>query len=395
MANEFSNNAKVKILATEIYNNTPYLKKAKSYIPQEQMVGKKYGNTYEVYIPDPGKARIAKASDGKAGLSANVQDIKEVKYRINLEAALDEVELDEWEKLGDIESFTDQVAIPRGRNMAQTIEKYAVEKTVFDAAQAVVGTKSLATIAKANGKLAKVGNAGSKVTYIDPVVGSEIAAVAAGQIKNDEIVSKLYKDAAIGTFAGVPVVSEMYMPKINSTTGDAIEATLTATSDGKGFAPLTSVSFSGQVGVPYSASNLFVVDKNGIQTNEPYCVIPLTTAGNIHELRVEFEGENLGNANAWMPKSTSSTTPTFVNMLTTGKDYTVVQSRQADAVAFDDYEFGKIPGSEMEKAEKEAITLQTYKFGNGNDFSTLVRLVAPFAVGMPDNRSSVLAYIEA
>ena len=39
MANEFSNNAKTKIIAAEIYNEMPYLKKAKSYIPQEQMVG--------------------------------------------------------------------------------------------------------------------------------------------------------------------------------------------------------------------------------------------------------------------------------------------------------------------------------------------------------------------
>ena len=35
MANEFSNNAKTKIIAAEIYNEMPYLKKAKSYIPQE------------------------------------------------------------------------------------------------------------------------------------------------------------------------------------------------------------------------------------------------------------------------------------------------------------------------------------------------------------------------
>ena len=67
MANEFSNNAKTKVIAQEIANEMPYLRKAKSYIPQEQMVGKKYGNEYTVYIPDPGKARIAKASDGKIG----------------------------------------------------------------------------------------------------------------------------------------------------------------------------------------------------------------------------------------------------------------------------------------------------------------------------------------
>ena len=189
MANEFSNNAKTKIIAQEVANEMPYLRKAKSYIPQEQMVGKKYGNEYTVYIPDPGKARIAKASDGRAGLAANVEEIKEVRYPIACEAGLSDVELDEWEKCGDIESFTDQIGIPHARNIAQTIEKYAVDKTIFDASQAVVGTQSLATIAKANGLLKKAGNAGSKVTYIDGVIGNEIAAQAAGQIKNDAVVN--------------------------------------------------------------------------------------------------------------------------------------------------------------------------------------------------------------
>ena len=32
--------------------------------------------------------------------------------------------------------------------------------------------------------------------------------------------------------------------------------------------------------------------------------------------------------------------------------------------------------------------------GNGETLTTLVRLVAPFAVGMPEPRSSVLAYME-
>lgn len=390
MANTFSNNKKVKLISNVVYDEMPYLKKAKSYIPQDQMEGKKFGNEYDVYIPDPGKARIAKASDGRTGLSAQVGDIKEVKYHISCEAGLSDAQLDEWEKFGDIESFTDQIAIPHGRNIAQTIEKYAVDKTVFNAAQAVVGTKSLATIAKANGKLKKAGNAGSKVTYIDPVLGADIAAAAAGQIKNDEIAKELYKDASIGTFAGVPVVAEPYMPKITSTSADAIAVSLVANGS-VGFQPITAVSISGQPGVPYKATGLKVVDKNGIQTNEDYVVIPTTTAGEIPELRIEFEGENGGNCNAWVPTGTVSLT--FENMLTTGTTYDVVQSRTTDAVAYDTYKFGKIPGAELATEKKEAVTIQTYQFGDGNTLSTLVRLVAPFAVGMPDARQSVLAYM--
>ena len=389
MANEFSNNAKTKIIAQEVVNEMPYLRKAKSYIPQEQMVGKKYGNTYTVYIPDPGKARIAKASDGRNGLSAQVEEIKEVRYPISCEAGLSEVMLDEWEKFGDIESFTDQVAMPHARNLAQTIEKYAVDKTVFDASQAVVGKATLSTIAEANGKLKKAGNAGSKVTYIDGVIGNKIAANAAGQIKNDAIVNDLYKDAAIGKFASIPVVECNYMPKVVGSS--AASFSVTVTTGDKGFGPITSGVLVGAAGTPFKAAGLKLVDKNGIQTNEDYVVIPKAD-GSIPELRVEFEGKNNGNANAWVP--TGTTALNFTTMLADGKTYNVVQSRTTDAIAYDAYQFGNIPSSEMTVEKKDEVTLQTYKFGNGETLTTLVRLVAPFAVGLPDARSSVLAYME-
>lgn len=385
MANEFSNNAKTKIIAQEIVNEMPYLKKAKSYIPQEQMVGKKYGNTYTVYIPDPGKARIAKASDGRNGLSAQVDEIKEVRYPIACEAGMSDVMLDEWEKFGDIESFTDEIALPHARNLAQTIEKYAVEKTVFDASQAVVGKATLSTIAEANGKLKKAGNAGSKVTYIDGVIGNKIAANAAGQIKNDAIVNDLYKDAAIGKFASIPVVECNYMPKVVGSS--AASFTVAVTTGAKGFEPIVSGTLVGAAGTPFKATGLKLVDKNGIQTNEDYVVIPKAD-GSIPELRVEFEGMNNGNANAWVPTGTSSLT--FTTMLEDGKTYDVVQSRTTDAVAYDSYKFGNVPSCEQEVQKKEALTLQTYKWGNGETLTTLVRLVAPFAVRT--SRSSFFSF---
>ena len=67
-------------------------------------------------------------------------------------------------------------------------------------------------------------------------------------------------------------------------------------------------------------------------------------------------------------------------MLADGKTYNVVQSRTTDAVAYDAYQFGNIPASEMTVEKKDEVTLQTYQFGNGETLTTLVRLVAPFAV---------------
>jgi hypothetical protein len=237
--------------------------------------------------------------------------------------------------------------------------------------------------------LKKAGNVGSKVTYIDPVVGNDIAATAAGQIKNDAIVNDLYKDAAIGKFAGIPVVEEQYMPRV--TGSSAASFSVTVTTGDKGFEPIVSGTLVGAAGTPFKATGLKLVDKNGIQTNEDYVVIPKAD-GSIPELRVEFEGMNNGNANAWVPTGTTSLT--FSTMLEDGKTYSIAQSRTTDAVAYDSYKFGNIPSCEQETANKEAITLQTYKWGNGETLTTLYRLVAPFAVGLPDARSCVLSYIE-
>ena len=139
----FSNNKKVKMIATAVYANCPYLKKAHSYVPMDQMENKKYGNKYSVYIPDPGKTRIASASAGKSGLAAQYDAINEIEYEIVCDAALNDCELTLWNKFGDIESFKDQIALPHGRSVARGVEKAAIDKTVFQASQAVVGTAGL------------------------------------------------------------------------------------------------------------------------------------------------------------------------------------------------------------------------------------------------------------
>ena len=95
---------------------------------------------------------------------------------------------------------------------------------------------------------------------------------------------------------------------------------------------------------------------------------------------------------AWVP--TGTTALNFTPMLENGKTYNVVQSRTTDAIAYDNYQFGNIPASEMTVEKKDAVTLQTYKFGDGQTLTTLVRLVAPFACGCPEPRSCVLAYME-
>lgn len=392
----FSNNKKVKMIATAVYANCPYLKKAHSYISADQMEGKKYGNKYTVYIPDPGKTRIASATAGKSGLAAQYDAINEVEYQIVCDAALNDCELSLWNKLGDVESFKDQIALPKGRSVARGVEKAAIDKTVFQASKAVIGSKSLETLSEAQGALDMTGAVGNKVTFINPMVGNAIAAKALGAFNNPDIAKDLYRDNWLGKYGASTIVTESYMPTIVADSSRTASVTLTAvTTDGEivGFEPIVKVTGTAKEGDVFKVEGLKMVDKNGTQVDADYDII-VGKNGAIPELRIEIEGKSCNNANAWVAEGTDSLTLTYA--LEDGKKYAVTQCRIDTAVAFDSYKFAELPGTKMttEKFEDSAIEVQCYEGGNIDTFTSGVRIVVPFAVGLPDPREAVLAYIE-
>ena len=392
----FSNNKKVKMIATAVYANCPYLKKAHSYIPKDQMENKKYGNKYSVYIPDPGKTRIVSSTAGKSGLAAQYDSINEIEYEIVCDAALNDCELTLWNKFGDMESFKDQIALPHGRSVARGVEKAAIDKTVFQASQAVVGVAGLEILSEAQGALDMTGAVGNKVTFINPTVGTKIAAKALGAFNNPDISKELYRDNWLGKYGASTIVTESYMPVVVGSSASTAAVTLTAVSaDGVvvGFEPIKSITGTAKKGEAFSVAGLKLVDKNGIQTDADY-VIVVGAGGNVAEIRIEIEGKSCNNANAWVPAGTDSLT--LVHLLEDGVKYAITQCRIEGAVAFDSYKFAELPGTKMtsEKFEDSAIEVQTYEGGNIDTFSSGVRIVVPFAVGLPDPRESVLAYIK-
>jgi hypothetical protein len=48
----------------------------------------------------------------------------------------------------------------------------------------------------------------------------------------------------------------------------------------------------------------------------------------------------------------------------------------------------------MAKETYDGLTVQCYEGGNLGNFSSLVRIVVPFAAGIPDPRTTVLSYVE-
>ena len=385
----FSNNKKTKMVAAVVADKMDYVKKSKSYLSESELKNKKYGKTYTVYIPDPGKV--------VDGLVANPDTVNEIEYEIELKNKNTSVNIDSWNDLVDIESFRDEIALPKGTKLAQTVQDEIVDNNVIRSAQAVVGKASFATLAKASAKLRKAANAGTKVSFVDAEAMAEIASAGLSNFIPDSIQKDIYGKSYLGEYAGASQIELEHVPTVTGT-GSAATITLEENADGTGFEPVDTVSVAGgKKGEAYKATGLKLVDLNGIESDAEYVIILESDAdasgeAKIGELRITFENEAAGNPNAWVPAGTASLTLT--PMLETGTEYYVCQVRTEDALGFDTYKFSDLPGSENETQSIDNVSVKMSKYGNGTTMETLVRLDLPFAAGTPETRKSVTMYIE-
>ena len=385
MANEFSNTQKVKMIATEVADKCPYLKEATSYMTQGQLEGKKYGRTYKVYIPDPGKV--------VDGLDADPADINEVEVPVTLENKNTSFEVNVWNKLTDIEDFKKEIVKPKAVLLAQSLDKAAIDKTVFNAAQAVVGSANFATLSDASMALDEAKVAGTKVCFVKPTVAGKIANGGLANFIPDDIQRDIYRENYLGQYAGAAVINEANLPVVDATNISAAAASVTLTDvSGKGFEPITSVSGTGlKAGWAFTADGLKVVGKDGIQTDQDYAII-VDKDGKIPELRITVDGKAFGNPNAWVASGTSALT--LSPILTEGKKYYVGQVRTQKALGVDTYKFDDLPGSENATETVDGISIKMSQYGDGNHMKVLGRLDAPHAFTLPEQREAVTVYFE-
>lgn len=385
MANVFSNTDKVKMIATEVADKCPYLKEATSYMTQGQLDGKKYGRTYKVYIPDPGKV--------VDGLVADPDNLQEVEVPVTLENKNTSFEVNVWNKLTDIEDFKKEIVKPKAVLLAQSLDKAAIDTTVFKAAQAVVGSANFATLSDASMALDEAKVAGTKVAFVKPTVAGKIANGGLANFIPDDIQRKIYADAYLGQYAGAAVINEANLPVVDATNISAANASVTLTDvSGKGFEPITSVSGTGlKAGWAFSADGLKVVGKDGIQTEQDYAII-VDKDGKIPELRITVDGQAFGNPNAWVASGTSALT--LSPILTEGSKYYVGQVRTQKALGVDTYKFEDLPGSENATETVDGISIKMSQYGNGTNMTVLGRLDAPYAFTLPEPREAVTVYFK-
>lgn len=408
MANKFSNNKKVQLFAAAVADEMDYVKASVSKLSESDMANKKFGRSYNVYLPDPGKVI--------QGIKADGAELEEVEVPIYLDNFNTSVTVDAWEEKTDIEDFTAEIAKPRAVKLARTEQKNIVEGNCFKSFQAIVktGTPGFDLLSDAADALRELSVAGDVVDFQAPSVLGKISSSNIGKFFEDQKAKELYTKAYIGTFDSADHVGLAVLPKLTYPTITTPTITATANADGTGFEPISTISGTGLIaGLPFKVVDdngvaVKIVDPSGLETDQDLVLITtpvfdgydtrangkkIKTKIGIPELRITKQGEAAGNPNAWC--DANATSFTLVPILTAGKKYAIGQLRLVDALAYDGYKFKNLPGSENEAVATVAgVTAKMSMYGEGDYLEKMIRVDLPFGAGLLDPRLSVTTYLE-
>jgi hypothetical protein len=408
MANKFSNNKKVQILAAAVADEMDYVKASVSKLSEADMANKKFGRSYNVYLPDPGKVI--------QGIKADAAELQEVEVPIYLDNFNTSLTLDAWEEKTDIEDFTAEVAKPHAVKLARVEQQNIVENNCFKSFQAVVktGAPDFTLLSDAADALRELSVAGDVVDFQGPSVLGKIASGAIGKFFKDSKAEELYTKAYIGTFDGADHVGLAVLPKVKIPS--LTTPTVSPTSITNGFVIDAITPAQGEdlvAGIPYRIKDqggnyVKIVDPSGIETDQDLVIITTSvfdgydtrangkkvkTKVGIPQVRITKQGAAAGNPNAWCDASAASFT--LVPLLTAGKKYAVGQLRLVDALAYDGYKFKNLPGSENEAVATVAgVTAKMSMYGDGDYLEKMIRVDLPFAAGLMDPRLSVTTYLQ-
>lgn len=395
-AGKFANNTKVKLVAAAVADELDYIKASVSKMPQSEFKGKKYGKTYQLYIPDVGTV--------KEGLEASPDDIVEVPTEIRLNNFNTSCTLDAWNELGDVEAFADEIAKPRGQHLARQMAKSIIADNVFKNMQAVVSNApGFGVLSDASAALNELAVGGEVVSFMHPTVMGKISASGLANFIPGTEAKELYGKNYLGQYAGAEQINCALLPTVTIKSAPTATITLTAVKDGEsntiGFETVNEITGTNLVpgAVFTTGGDLKIVDQSGIETEQDVHIIVLSTntggtKGTISPIRITVEGKNTGNPNAWMKADVE--TLTLTSALEVGT-YWVGQVRTRDALAYDSYKFENLPGSENEDvATVGGVTVKMSTYGDGTNLTKLVRLDTPHAAGIWEPRSCVAVYIK-
>lgn len=405
-SNTFSNNKKVRMVAANVADQRIFTKSSVSKMKQSDFEGKKYGRSFTLYIP--GRPKVVN------GTVADPTPVDEIETSVFLDNDNVSDVLGPWERMGDVESFRDQFAIPFAETLGRTQEKKIIDHEIFKAMTAVIGPKTSASLdgadfgllGRATAKLKKLAISASLVGFLDPDVQAEISdkAVSNKFITSDSQFMKLYGDNAIGKYGSAAWVETPDLPTIHTSATAATGAiSLTAIQDSGsntiGFETVTQISGTNlHKGAVFNVAGLKVVDTTGIQTEVPVQIIVLSanaagTVGQISPLRITIDGKACHNPNAWVAAGTSTLTLTYA--LKADTDYVIGECRTREALCYDTYQFDVIPGEKDEMvAGVGGSNLKLRMYGDGTNLNKMFRIDSTYAASLYEPREACLILVE-
>ena len=396
-ANDFTNNKKVLLVAGAVADELDYIKASVSKMSQADFKGKKYGKSYNIYIPDVGSV--------KEGLEASPDDITEVETEIKLNNFNTSCTIDAWNELGDMESFKDQIAKPRGQHLARQMAKSIVNDNVFKDMQAVIAdAPSFGVLSDASAALNELAVGGEVVSFMHPTVMGKIAAGGLANFIPGTEAKELYGKNYLGQYAGAEQINCALLPTVTIKSAPTATISLVPVQDGEsttiGFETVDTITGTNLVpgAVFTTGGDLKIVDQSGIETEQDVQIIvlsvnPAGTSAKISPIRITVEGKNTGNPNAWMKAGVE--TLTLTSALEVGATYWVGQVRTKESMAFDSFKFENLPGSDNEEvATVGGVTVKLSTYGDGTNLTKLVRLDVPHAAGIWDARGAVAVFIK-
>ena len=408
--NGFVNAKHVERIAAVVADSMPYLAKSRSGLSQEQLRGKKFGTTYNLYL--------APLATVRKGVCAEPESLKEVETPVHTENQHMAFELGAWDRDWNIGDFESEIAVPHGQSLAANIQKDIVDSTVFCGAQAVVGDASFATLSDAAAALDEISVTGNIVSFMKPTIQGKISSTGLAKFLPNDVQSDIYGKNYLGEYAGASQVELKELPEIVTPDSNGMAATITATKDESGdyFDEIREISGTGIVkGLAYtveaidsdsnSLGNVKIVDRAGLATDQDWVVIAQGKANGsgkakIPYLRIAIQKEdsdgNLyvpkgeSNPNAWVPAGAASFK--LNPILAASTKYVIGQVRTENALVFDSYKFNDLPGSENSVKTVGGVTVKMSRFGDGQCLNEMVRIDAPYAAALPVARDAVVVY---
>lgn len=416
MAGKFTTRKKLIMLSAAVQENMAYIKEADDLFPQSEMEGKKYGMSVHGYLPDAGSV--------SQGLVAHPDKAHQVEVTAWLDNYNTAAETDMWDEIENIEDFKKEMVDKRAKKLAREVQLAVIKENVYRSAQVVV-TASVGydMLGDASAALDELSIVGDRIDFQTPKTFSKIARTGANLFLPTDIQKEIYEKAALGVYNDADCIKLPGLP-ILDTTGMAgsVAAVGTVKKDASnnvlGVSQITSVTAAtGNVipGVPYTVSGLYVVDEGGVETAQPYVVIPVSeiyydedgarqTRTVIPGLRISATGKSWGNPNAHMAAATiaaategttTTLTLTPVSGIVAGKHYQVGQVRNKKALSFSGQKFKNLPAAKQDNVGVfENVSLKMQSAPEILDGISYFRIDMPFVARIFDNRQSVTTYLQ-